>query len=152
MSQKNDDQRFFLHFRLYRKIHFATRDELVNLRLLLCVELKSEPKQVTALLKKMPVFDFSCRNFAPVYRSFCKSCEPEYLPENYDKTVRDWFYKVSNAIFGKVPSVHLALPADIGGLRVSSASLLALLSFLVSAFDTTDFLLTVFGKLLKICR
>ena len=65
------------------------------------------------------------------------------LLEKYDKTVRDGLSKVRNVNFDDISSTQLALLAEIGGLGVSSASLLALPTFLVSAFGASDFLTTV---------
>ena len=48
------------------------------------------------------------------------------LLEKYDKTVRDELSKVCNVNFDSVSSTQLALPAEMGCLGVSSASLLAL--------------------------
>ena len=67
------------------------------------------------------------------------------LLENYDKTVRDGLSKVSNVNFHIISSTQLALPAEMGGLGVSSASLLALPDFLASAFGASDFLTTIFS-------
>ena len=43
-------------------------------------------------------------------------------------------------------STQLALPAKMGGLGVSSASLLALPGFLASAFGAKDFLTTIHSE------
>ena len=63
-----------------------------------------------------------------------------------DKTVRNGLSKVCNVNFGNFSSTHLALPAQMGGLGVSSASLLALPAFLASAFGASDFLTTTFSE------
>ena len=60
------------------------------------------------------------------------------LLEKYDKTVRDKLSKVCNVNFDDILSTQLALPAEMGGLGVSSASLLALPVFLASAFGASD--------------
>ena len=48
------------------------------------------------------------------------------LLEKYDKPVREGLSKVCNVNFDNILSTQLALPAEMGGLGVSSASLLAL--------------------------
>ena len=63
----------------------------------------------------------------------------------YDKTVRDGPSKFCNVNFDDISSTQLALPAEMGGLGVSSASLLALPAFLASAFGASDFLSTIFS-------
>ena len=68
------------------------------------------------------------------------------LLEKYDKTVRDGLSKVCNVKFDGISSTHLALPAEMGGLEVSSTSLLALPAFLASAFGASDFLKTIFSE------
>ena len=68
------------------------------------------------------------------------------LWEKYDKTVRDRLSKVCNVNFDDISSTQLALPAEMGGLGVSSASLLALPAFLASAFGACDFLTTIFSE------
>ena len=65
------------------------------------------------------------------------------LLENYDKTVRDGLSKVCNVNFDDVLSTQMALPAEMGCLGVSSASLLALPAFLASAFGASDFRTTI---------
>ena len=62
----------------------------------------------------------------------------------YDKTVRDGLSKVCN--FGDISSTQLALPAEMGGFGVSSASLLALPAFLASGFGASEFLSTIFSE------
>ena len=62
----------------------------------------------------------------------------------YDKTVLDGLSKVCNVNFDNISRTQLALPAEIAGLGVSSASLLALPAFLASAFGASDFLTTIF--------
>ena len=69
------------------------------------------------------------------------------LLEKYDKTVRDGLSKVCNVnYFDDISSIQLALPAEVGGLGVSSASLLALPAFLASAFGASDFLTAIFSE------
>ena len=68
------------------------------------------------------------------------------LLEKYDKTVRDGLSKVCNVNFDDISSTQLALPAEMGGLGVASASLLALPAFLASAFGASDFLSTIFSE------
>ena len=65
--------------------------------------------------------------------------------EKYDKTVREVFSKVCNVNFDKISSIQLALPAEMGGLGVSSASSLALPAFLASTFGASDFPPTIFS-------
>ena len=45
-----------------------------------------------------------------------------------------------------IASTQLALPAEMGSLRVSSASLIAHPAFLASAFGASDFLTTIFSE------
>ena len=66
------------------------------------------------------------------------------LLEKYDKTVHDGLSKVCNVNFDDISSTRLAVPAEMGGLEVSSASLLALPAFVASAFGASDFLTTIF--------
>ena len=66
------------------------------------------------------------------------------LFEKYDKTVRNGLSKVCNVNFDDISGTQLALPAEMGGLGVSSASLLELHAFLASAFGASDFLTTIF--------
>ena len=66
------------------------------------------------------------------------------LFEIYDKTVRDGLFKVYNVNFDDISSTQLALPDEVGGLGVSSASLLALPGFLAPVFGASDFLKTIF--------
>ena len=49
-----------------------------------------------------------------------------------------------NVDFDDISSTQLALPAEMGGLGVSSASLLALPAFLASVFGAFDLLTTIF--------
>ena len=68
------------------------------------------------------------------------------LLDKYDKTVRDGLSKVCTVNFDDNSSTQLALPAEMGGLGVSSASLLAFHDFLASAFGASDFLTTIFSE------
>ena len=70
---------------------------------------------------------------------------PVFL-EKYVKTVRDGLSKVCNVNFDNISKTQLALPAEMGGLGVSSASLLALPAFLASASDASEFLTTIFSE------
>ena len=65
------------------------------------------------------------------------------LLEKYDTTVPDGFSKVCNVNFDVISSTQLALPDEMRGLEVSSASSLALPAFLASVFDAIDFLETI---------
>ena len=60
------------------------------------------------------------------------------LLEKDDKTVRD-----------NILRTQLALPAEMGGRGVSSASLLALPAFLASVFGTSDFFTTIFSEVFE---
>ena len=51
-----------------------------------------------------------------------------------------------NVNFDDISSTQLALPAEMGGLGVSSASLLALPAFLAPAFGASDFLTTILSE------
>ena len=51
-----------------------------------------------------------------------------------------------NVNVDNISSTQLAVPAEMGGLGVSSASLLALPAFLATAFGASDFLTTVFSE------
>ena len=65
------------------------------------------------------------------------------LLKEYDKTVRDGLPRVCNVNFDDISSTRLALPAEMGGLGVSSATVLPLRAFLASAFGASDFLTTI---------
>ena len=67
------------------------------------------------------------------------------LLEMYNKTVHDELPKACNVIFYNISS-HLALSHEMGGLVISSASLLALPTFLASAFGASDFPKTIFSE------
>ena len=58
--------------------------------------------------------------------------------------MRDGLSKVCNVNFDDFSCTQLALPAEMDGLGVSSASFLALPAFLASAFGASDFLTTIF--------
>ena len=68
------------------------------------------------------------------------------LLEKHDKTVLNGHSKVCNVNLDNISSTQLALPGKMGGLWVSSASLLALTAFLASAFGASDFFTTIFSK------
>ena len=68
------------------------------------------------------------------------------LLEKYDKNVLDRLSKVCNVNFDGISSTQLALLAEKGGLGVSSASILALPSFLSSSFGASDFFTTIFSE------
>ena len=68
------------------------------------------------------------------------------LLEKYDKTVQDGLSKVCNVNFDDLSSTQLTLPAEMGGLGVSSASMIALPAFLASAFGASQFLATTFSE------
>ena len=70
---------------------------------------------------------------------------PAFL-EKYDKTVIPKHSKVCNVNFDNISSAQLALPAEMGGVGVSSASLLALPAFLASAFGASDILTMIFSE------
>ena len=69
------------------------------------------------------------------------------LLKKHDKTVRDELSKVCNVNFDDISRTQLALPAEMGCLGVSSASLLALPGFLATAFGAIDFLTTIFSEI-----
>ena len=71
------------------------------------------------------------------------------LLEKYDKTVRDRLSKECNVNFDDISSTQLALSAEMGGLGVSSTSLLALPVFLASDFGASDYLTTIFSEKLE---
>ena len=62
------------------------------------------------------------------------------------KTYSTGLSKVCNMNFDDISRFQLALPVEMGGLGVSSASLLALPAFLASAFCASDFLTTIFSE------
>ena len=76
----------------------------------------------------------------------CTCFNHQALLEKYDKTVRDGLSKVCNVNFDDISSTQLDLLAEMGGLGVSSASLLALSAFLASAFGASVFLTTIFSE------
>ena len=61
----------------------------------------------------------------------------------YDKILRDGLPKVCNVIVDNISSTQLVLPFEMGGLGVSSATLLTLPAFLASVFCASDFLTTI---------
>ena len=89
----------------------------------------------------------NCFSLPKLYFLRTSTCfnHPVFM-EKYDKTVRDGLSKVCNVNFDYISSTQLALLAQVGGLGVSSASLLALPAFLTSAFDASDFLTTIFSE------
>ena len=89
---------------------------------------------------------FSLPKLLYFLRTCCTCFNHPALLEKYDKTVRDGLSKVCNVNFDDILSAQLALPAEMGGLGVSSASLLALAAFLASAFGASDFLTTIFSE------
>ena len=68
------------------------------------------------------------------------------LLEKFDRTVRDGLSKVCNVNCDVISSTQLALLAVMSGLGVSSASILALSAFMVSAFGASDFLTTIYSE------
>ena len=68
------------------------------------------------------------------------------LFEKYDKTVLDGLSKVCNINSDDISCTQLSLPAEMGCLGVSSASLLVFPAFLASAFGASDFLTTIFSE------
>ena len=68
------------------------------------------------------------------------------LSERYDKTVRNRLSKPCNVNFDNFLIIQLALPAEMGCLWVSSASILALHVVLASEFGAGDVLTTIVSK------
>ena len=64
---------------------------------------------------------------------------PALLDKN-DKAVSDRLSKVCNVNLDNILSTQLALPVEMDGLGVSSASVLALPAFLASAFGASELL------------
>ena len=91
---------------------------------------------------------FSLPNLSYVLRTSTCFNHPALL-EKYDKTKCDGFSKVCNVNFDDNSSTQLALPAGMGGLGVSFASLLGFPAFLASAFGASDFLTTIFSETFK---
>ena len=60
--------------------------------------------------------------------------------------MKDGLFKVRSVDTDNISSVHLTSRAELGGLKMSSASLLALPVFLISAFGAPDFLETIFPE------
>ena len=71
------------------------------------------------------------------------------LLEKYDKSVRAGLSKVFNVNFVNISSTQLALPAEMCGIGVSTASLLALPAFLASASCASEFLRTIFSETIE---
>ena len=69
-----------------------------------------------------------------------------YHPVLLEKHHKTGLSIVCNVNFDVILRTQLALPAEMGGLGVSSASLLALPTFLASAFGASDFLTTIFSE------
>ena len=69
--------------------------------------------------------------------------------EKCDKTVLDRLSKVCIVNFDNISRTQLALPAEMGGLGVSSPSLSALSAFLATAFDASDFLTTILSETIE---
>ena len=65
-------------------------------------------------------------------------------------TKRDGLSRVCNVNFDDISCTQLALPAEMGGLGVSSASLLAVPGFLASAFGASDFFTTIFSETFEV--
>ena len=63
--------------------------------------------------------------------------------------MRDGISEVCNVNFDNNSSPQLALPAELGGLGVSSASLIAPPAFLVSAFGASDCLTMIFSETIE---
>ena len=68
------------------------------------------------------------------------------LSQKNDKTVRDGLSKWCNVNFDDILSTQLALPPEMGGLGVSSASIFAHSGILASAFGASDFVTTIFSE------
>ena len=112
----------------------------------------NELEEVNGIVKKLDAHDgffmfkicFSLPKFLYCLRT--STCfNHSALFETYDKTVRDGLSKVCNVNFDDISSTQLALPAEMGGLGVSSASLLAFPAFLAKAFGAIVFLTTIFS-------
>ena len=84
---------------------------------------------------------FSLPKLLYVLRTSTCFNHPDLLKKD-DKTVRDGLSKVCKVNFDNNSSPQLALPAKMGSLGVSSASLIAPPAFLASAFGPSDFLTT----------
>ena len=96
----------------------------------------TELEKIYGIVDKLDAqYSFLCRKNASVCQelfyflrtSICFN-HPTLL-EKYNKTVRDELSKVCNVDFDKISSAHLALPAEMGSLGVSSASSLELSTF-----------------------
>ena len=113
----------------------------------------NEPEKVNGIVEKLDAhYGFSILKNCfrlPVLLYFLrtsKSFNHPLFSEKYDKTVLDGLSKVCNVNFDDISSTQLALPAEMGGLGVSSASLIALHAFLALAFGASDFLTTIFSE------
>ena len=60
--------------------------------------------------------------------------------------MRDVLSKVCTVYFDDISSTQVTLPAEMGGLGVLSASLLALAGILATAFGASDFLTMIFSE------
>ena len=69
---------------------------------------------------------------------------PTFLGK-YDKTVRGASSKVCFVNFDNISSTQLALPVEMFGHGVSTASVIILPAFLTSAFGASDFLTRIFS-------
>ena len=92
---------------------------------------------VEKLLRKLLVGFFENQNMFQLSSSIRKSLQ---------KTVRDNLSKECTVNFDDISSTLCHLPAEMRGLGVSSASLLALSAFSASAFVARDFLTTIFSE------
>ena len=152
--------------KLYPGIKTPQKDEFINLGSPLgpksqadFLEKKTnELKKVNGIVEKLDAH-YGVFNVEKSFHSAKVIVSPEcVLPkcfiypallEKYDKTVRDGLSKVCNLNFDDISSTQLALAAEMGGLGISSASLLALPGFLASAFGASDFLTTIFLETLE---
>ena len=99
-------------------------------------------------------YGFLCWKIASVWQTCCTSWESVNVLIIHGKLCQNrtrrvlmcvmWTSKVCNVNFDVISSTQLALPAGMGGLGVSSASILALPAFLASAFGASDFLSTIY--------
>ena len=78
------------------------------------------------------------RNYS--IRTYCTSSNSNLVNRTYCPRP----FVVCNVNFDNILSIQLVLPAEMGGLGVSSASLLAPPAFLASALGASDFLTTIF--------
>ena len=130
--------------RYYRYVSQSLQADLLEKKI-------NELERVNGIIEKLDAhYGFfmlkNCFSLPKLYFLRTSTCfnHPALL-EKYDKTVRDGLSKVCNVNFDDISSTQLALPAEMGGLGVSSASLLAL-PFLASAFGASDFLTMIFSE------